>query len=336
MRRVPGSVRWRRSALAAGVPPDRPATQQPNCGAPPCTWPKCAELACAPVPPPWPPRRYAASTCQNLLSKSTLKKFPHPLTLTLSQYAAIAFTVPLLMTVWGKRRRAFTRRHYMNGLLQLCFLKLFSSLSSFFTLLEVPVSYAHTVKAMMPLFTITLSRVILGASYSTKTYMTLMPIVLGVILTSATQLEFNPTGLATAMVSTALASMQSIYSKKASPMSLPPPPIQLRGACDPHALAARVGARRHRQCMERALPPLTARDPVRAGFGPQVMKGIDHLNILVGTSQLLLVVFAPIWFMYEGREIMFGHGLDHLSYLEVCRRRAFGVCARARAQRGAL
>jgi len=173
----------------------------------------------------------------------------------------MAFTVPLLMTVWGKRRRAFTRRHYMNGLLQLCFLKLFSSLSSFFTLLEVPVSYAHTVKAMMPLFTITLSRVILGASYSTKTYMTLMPIVLGVILTSATQLEFNPTGLATAMVSTALASMQSIYSKK-------------------------------------------------------VMKGIDHLNILVGTSQLLLVVFAPIWFMYEGREIMFGHGLDHLSYLE--------------------
>lgn len=88
--------------------------------------------------------------------------------------------------------------------------------------------------------------------------------------------------------------------------------------------------------MERALPPLTARDPVRAGFGPQVMKGIDHLNILVGTSQLLLVVFAPIWFMYEGREIMFGHGLDHLSSLEVCRRRAFGVCARARARSGVL
>lgn len=204
---------------------------------------------------------YAASTCQNLLSKSTLKKFPHPLTLTLSQYAAIAFTVPLLMTVWGKRRRSFTRRHYMNGLLQLCCLKLFSSLSSFFTLLEVPISYAHTVKAMMPLFTITLSRVILGASYSTKTYITLLPIVLGVILTSATQLEFNAVGLATAMVSTALASMQSIYSKK-------------------------------------------------------VMKGIDHLNILVGTSQLLLVVFAPIWFMYEGRQMMFGNGLDHLSYLE--------------------
>ena len=49
----------------------------------------------------------------------------------------------------------------------------------------------------------------------------------------------------------------------------------------------------------------------------QVMKGIDHLNILVGTSQMLAVVFAPIWFVYEGQNIMFGDALADKSMVEV-------------------
>ena len=84
-------------------------------------------------PPPTPPSR-------------VLKKLPYPMTLTMAQFTVISVVMPLLMQVWNKRRRTFTRKQYMSGMVPLACLKLFSSLSGFMTLLKVPVSYAHTVK----------------------------------------------------------------------------------------------------------------------------------------------------------------------------------------------
>jgi len=133
----------------------------------------------------------------------------------------------------------------MNGMVPLACLKLFSSLSGFMTLLKVPVSYAHTVKAIMPFFTVSLTRIILGDSYSWAIYASLVPIVGGVLLTTASMVEFNLVGLVAALSSTLSLSLQSIFSKK-------------------------------------------------------VMRGIDHLNLLLATTQLCLVVFTPIWFYHEG------------------------------------
>eukprot|EP00041_Stephanoeca_diplocostata_P020869 m.475859 g.475859 ORF g.475859 m.475859 type:complete len:309 (+) comp21687_c1_seq56:120-1046(+) len=111
-------------------------------------------------------------------------------------------------------RRTFTRRQYVTGLIPLSMLKLLGSLSSFLTLLKVPVSYAHTVKALMPLSSVVLSRIILKEHHSWRIYACLVPIILGVILASKTELEFNLSGLLAALASTALLSSQTIFSKK--------------------------------------------------------------------------------------------------------------------------
>lgn len=180
----------------------------------------------------------------------------------MAQFTVISVVMPLLMQVWNKRRRTFTRKQYMSGMVPLACLKLFSSLSGFMTLLKVPVSYAHTVKAIMPFFTVSLTRIILGDSYSWAIYASLIPIVGGVLLTTASMVEFNLVGLIAALSSTLSLSIQSIFSKK-------------------------------------------------------VMRGIDHLNLLLATTQLCLMVFTPIWFYHEGYSFFFKDAFQGMTTMQV-------------------
>eukprot|EP00039_Didymoeca_costata_P011368 m.159396 g.159396 ORF g.159396 m.159396 type:complete len:188 (-) comp15151_c1_seq1:1952-2515(-) len=47
---------------------------------------------------------YSTSTMQNIWSKKVLKRFPHPMTLTLCQFGSIALVMPVLMQAWNKRQ----------------------------------------------------------------------------------------------------------------------------------------------------------------------------------------------------------------------------------------
>lgn len=66
----------------------------------------------------------------------------------------------------------------------------------------------------MPLFTITLTRLLLGTHHSTLTYLSLIPIITGVSIASITEMNFNLIGLTTALLSTLAFSLQNIYSKQ--------------------------------------------------------------------------------------------------------------------------
>ena len=105
--------------------------------------------------------------------------------------------------------------YHWKMLFPLAFAKFLSSVLAHVSIWKVPVSYAHTVKASMPIFTVVITRVALGTRHATLTYLSLLPIVGGVAVATLSEVSFDLMGLLTALAATCGFAVITIFSKQA-------------------------------------------------------------------------------------------------------------------------
>ncbi|KAK6583568.1 hypothetical protein PZA11_003298 [Diplocarpon coronariae] len=169
---------------------------------------------------------YMSSALTNTSSKAILNAFPKPATLTFVQFAFVVFlclfssylatVFPSLQTkipALKHRVRSPTREVIMTTL-PLAGFQIGGHLLSSSATMKIPVSLVHTIKGLSPLFTVVAYRVIFDIRYPIATYISLVPLTLGVMLACSAEFKGNFFGILYAFVAALIFVTQNIFSKR--------------------------------------------------------------------------------------------------------------------------
>ncbi|KAL1903659.1 hypothetical protein Sste5346_000288 [Sporothrix stenoceras] len=218
---------------------------------------------------------YGSSALTNTSSKSILNAFEKPATLTIIQFAFVSifcFLLSWLARVFPSMKRSMPALKHgirypdaetIRTTLPLAGFQIAGHLLSSTATTKIPVSLVHTIKGLSPLFTVFAYRIFLDIRYPTTTYLSLIPLTLGVALACSGSHSFSGgqlLGILYALVATGIFVTQNIVSKKL------------------FNEASRAEAE---------------------GHGAQARK-LDKLNLLCYSSGMAFVITGPIWLWSEG------------------------------------
>jgi len=158
---------------------------------------------------------YIFSAISNMFAKMTLNMFNYPTTVSMAHNLAAVTLLPPIMSLYGIKKTHNIKRSYLiQYIIPLAIGKFLATTSSQFSIAKIPLSYSHTIKASMPIWTVILSRLLMKKSHSYTVYLSLLPIVLGICLATVTEMLFDLQGLLFALFATLNFSLQNIYCKK--------------------------------------------------------------------------------------------------------------------------
>lgn len=215
-----------------------------------------------------------SSALTNTSTKSILNIFPNPITLTLVQFAFVSFWCIFFAYVaylFPFIRRAipalkygirYPSRDVIATTLPLALFQVGGHILSSHAMNKIPVSLVHTIKGLSPLFTVLAYRFVLNIHYATATYLSLIPLTLGVVLACSVEFSGNLFGILCAFGGAIIFVTQNIFSKKL------------------FVEAARA----------------EADGSIRS---PQARK-LDKLNLLCYCSGLAFLLTIPIWLWTDG------------------------------------
>ncbi|GAA6063940.1 hypothetical protein JCM10212_002138 [Sporobolomyces blumeae] len=243
---------------------------------------------------------YLSSALSSNTGKSILTRFRYPVTLTFVQFAFVAgysFVVLALRQQVGgpsgaasgglTRRRGSMNtlaglgirkptRSMFHGTFMMSLFQIAGHVFSSMAIARVPVSTVHTIKALSPLFTVLSYVALFGVRYSTPTYVSLLPLTVGVMLACSFDLRANAIGFLCALGSTFIFVAQNIFSKKLLPKENHGGPEDAKG--------------------------LNGSSPSSSGGGAHAK--LDKLNLLFYSSGVAFILMIPIW-LYSDATALF-------------------------------
>ena len=100
---------------------------------------------------------HVLSSTANVLNKYILTNYlpGYAVTMSFAHLTIITLVLPALHRLWRiPPTQALSRRYTYRYIVPLAVGKFLASVSSQFSIYKIPVSYAHTIKASMPFFTV--------------------------------------------------------------------------------------------------------------------------------------------------------------------------------------
>lgn len=156
---------------------------------------------------------YYFSIAFNVHQKTLLKAFPMPLTVTACELVIGACLAFVASATSGKRGMEMPAKSAAGAVTVLATTHLLGNAFTNVSLGKVAVSFTHTVKALEPVFSVGLSALFLGTVPSLAVCASLVPIVVGVIIASATEVSFCAAGFLSAMGSNLTFQSRNVLSK---------------------------------------------------------------------------------------------------------------------------
>jgi len=156
---------------------------------------------------------WALNVVFNIYNKKVLNAFPYPwLTSTLS----LACGSLMMLVSWFTRiaEAPKTDFDFWKALFPVAVAHTIGHVAATVSMSKVAVSFTHIIKSGEPAFSVLVSRFLLGESFPTQVYLSLLPIIGGCALAAVTELNFNMIGFMGAMISNLAFVFRNIFSKK--------------------------------------------------------------------------------------------------------------------------
>jgi Tpt phosphate/phosphoenolpyruvate translocator len=160
---------------------------------------------------------YGLNVGFNLLNKTIFNYFPFPYTVS-AVHVVVGLVYCALTYLVGAKKASFGRPITKDEFSQIfgpASMHAIGHIAANLSFAAVAISLTHTVKTLEPAFSVALSKLFLGVGTPGPVVATLIPIMAGVALASASDLTFNWTGFISAMVSNLTFGFRAVWSKKA-------------------------------------------------------------------------------------------------------------------------
>lgn len=162
---------------------------------------------------------YLSSALSSNTGKVILSHHRLPVSLTLYQFGFISlFTYIITQRPFNLTKLKTFDKHVFKSVSPMALFQIGGHVLTSMAISRVPVSTVHTIKALSPLFTVLSYKFLFRVNYSTQTYLSLLPLTLGVMLAMSFDMSLlNTGGLIYAFLSTFVFVSQNIFCKKLLP-----------------------------------------------------------------------------------------------------------------------